>query len=122
MSTKYPDWASEKQVEGMKAFSSVAKEYGDFTVEFTPTDYDDGEHRFYAVVNWRLLGGEMQHTFDIGWYYERTWARDGTEKEPHWQFLFAGGDATREMSTEVFFLELFQFLCTVKSIDLTIRS
>lgn len=52
---------------------------------------------------------QRQHEFDIAWNYEQTWDCYGDKKE-EWQFIFSGGDATREMTTEVFFIDLFFML------------
>ena len=110
--TIYPEWATDKQMEGMKEFASVAEEYGNFDIHFRKTNHDHGEHRFDAFVTWGGMRSNqiIQHQFDIAWDHESKWDRYGELLEPHWQFLFACGDATREISTEVFYLVLFDFL------------
>ena len=53
---EYPEWATPKQIEGMKEFNCVADEYGSFNVEFKETDYsDDDGSRIYAVVLWGVV-------------------------------------------------------------------
>lgn len=109
---KYPEWATEKQQEGMEKFRGIASEYHDFTIDFTQSDLgEEDSTRFYANVSWGSEGlrGQRKHKFDIAYDYEATWDRCGVRLH-EWQFLFAGGDATREISTEVFFLDLFFYL------------
>lgn len=109
---EFPEWATPKQIEGMKEFVDVSNEYGCFKVAYKQSDWgDEDETRFYAVVTWGSTNnkGCREHTFDIAYDYEPTWDYLNEPIE-FWQFLFAGGDCTREISTEVFFLELFQYL------------
>lgn len=115
MAVKYPDWATEKQLEGMREFGAIAYEYGNFDVEFEQENSgcEGNFHRFYAIVTWGWEGsekGQRKHVFDIAFGYEKTWTAHGEEMEPYWQFLFSGGDSTREISTETFFLSLFFYL------------
>ena len=109
-----PKWATEKQQEGMKLFNTIAREYADFEIEFTASDHDDEDEdsRFYAIITWGSFSndkGQRVHSFDIAYDYERTWDKYG-ERVYEWQFLFSGGEATREVSTEVLFLDLFFYL------------
>ena len=113
MKQRYPDWATDKQQEGMKRFLDIAYEYGDFTVSFEKDRHGRGDeyHSFVAVVEWENWQnpGTKKHEFYIAWDYEQTW--DCHHQEIHdWQFLFGGGDATREISSEVFFVDLFFYL------------
>jgi len=105
---KFPEWATEKQKEGMKEFLKVADSYGQFDVIFEQSQYPDYENRFLAVVTWENIyaKGVRSHKFDIDWDYEETWDKYG-DRIYQWQFLFSGGEATREISTEVFFIDLF---------------
>ncbi len=113
MATEYPEWATEKQIEGMKLFTSVVDEYlFQVSVEFKETDFEDvdNDSRFYAIVSWeKPEKGKREHTFDIAFDYEPTWNHLG-ERIHEWQFLFSGGEATREVSNEILFMDLFFYL------------
>ena len=113
MKYKYPEWATEKQKEGMDIFLGIATEYGDFNITFRQDDhdYDEDAHAFFADIAWshNTAKGERKHEMLIAWDYEPTWNRYN-ERVHHWQFLFGGGDATREVSSEVFFLDMFWYL------------
>lgn len=107
---KHLEWATTKQIEGMEEFCAVADEYGNFDVEFKQSDWaDDESSRFYAIVSWGTKGDHKNHTFDIAYNYEPTWDCHYKPVE-FWQFIFADGDCTKEISTEVFFVELFSYL------------
>jgi len=114
MATNYPIWATEKQLEGMHRFASIAKEYGNFEVKFKQNNWEsENESIFIAVVTWGRVGanekGIREHAFRCGWDYEETWNHCG-ERVRQWQFVFAGGDAVLEMTAEAFFLDLFFYL------------
>lgn len=112
MSTEYPEWATEKQLEGMKLFYQILNEYlWTMDVEFKVSDHDDDSgSRFYAVVSWdQGEKGKRCHEFDIAFDYEATW-NHLHERIHEWQFLFSGGDATRELSNEIIFMDLFWYM------------
>lgn len=53
MLNEYPEWATEKQKEGMKEFIEIANEYGDFDVTFEQERHGRGGHsRFTAKIEW----------------------------------------------------------------------
>jgi len=107
---EYPEWASEKQKEGMKQFRMIADEFGQFNIEFKQSHYLSN-HSFDAVVTWENYEakGKRKHVFWIAWDYERTWDKYG-ERVENWQFVFADGDATQSMSTEIFYIDLFFYM------------
>lgn len=113
MTTATPDWANEKQREGMSIFNGLLDEYlSTMNVEFKPTDFPDDEEdsRFYAVVSWdQGEKGQRRHEFDIAFDYEATW-NHRRERIHEWQFLFSGGEAVRELSNEILFMDLFWYL------------
>lgn len=113
MKQNYPDWATEKQKEGMAKFTAIADEYWVFDIEFRQDDHgdEDDESRFYADITWGegTPLGVRKYEFDIAFDYEATWNRHH-ERIHEWQFLFSGGEATREVSTEVLALDLFFYL------------
>lgn len=108
-----PWWATEKQHEGMTKFNGIAAEYGNFEIEYQQGNWGEDDDTFIALLTWGYEGtnekGIRQHKIRIGWDYERTWDCYG-DRIHQWQFIFANGDATREMTTEVFFLDLFFYL------------
>ncbi len=112
MTNNYPQWSTKKQKEGMKLFNDIADAHGHFEVEFTQHEWtaELNLHAFYAVVRWSSHGlkdlGLREHTFPIAWDYEPTYSHTG-ELVHHWQLVIANGDATRELSLEVFYLDLF---------------
>lgn len=110
--TQLPEWANDKQLEGMKKFIAIAKEYGDFDVSFKPNNWGDEDSSiFIACIDWENFQakGRRHHEMRIGFDYEATWDCYG-ERIHDWQFIFAGGDATRELTTEIFFLNLFFYM------------
>lgn len=112
MTQSYPEWATDKQIEGMQLFNNVLNEYlWEASVEFKETDFaDEDSTRFYAVVFWDSGDkGKRQHEFDIAFDYEAEWDYLG-ERIHRWQFLFAGGEASRELTNEILFMDLFWYL------------
>jgi len=114
MEAEYPEWANEKQLEGMKLFASIADEYlWDKHVSFKPHSYGDddaNESRFIAILRWdREKLGMRENEFDIAFDYEAKWDHLGNRIE-EWQFLFSGGEATRELSNEILFMNLFWYM------------
>jgi hypothetical protein len=108
--SKYPEWATEKQLEGMKEASSVIQEYGNFDIEYRPGDSDEEYHDFYIDLTWHnsRAEGERQHELHVGWDWEPTWDRNHEQIE-FWQFVFCNGDVGREISGETLYLDLFQW-------------
>jgi len=110
-----PEWANTKQLEGMRKFYRIASEYGDFVISFVKHGeylHDNNNSMFCATLDWNSCGDrdvEKHYEMLIGFDYESTWDRYG-EPVYDWQFIFADGDATREMTSEVFFLDLFFYL------------
>ena len=98
----------------MKLIYVIANEYGDFDISFKPDDsgYDD-ESIFYIVLDWGSHTGEAKtkrhHEIMIGFDFEATWDRYG-DRVYDWQFIFSNGEATREVTSEIFFLDLFFYL------------
>ena len=116
MSANIPEWASPKQREGMDDFYELATEYGYFDISFRAPDYynDDDDSEFIAVLTWGYDAdkddlGIRKHEIRIAWNYEQYFDHCG-DKADAWQFVFACGDATREMTTEVLFIDLFFFM------------
>lgn len=106
--TSYPSWASEKQLEGMRKFSAIASEYITPIITFKQHENDENKDRFTAQIEWVPINSvrPRNHEFDIDFDHEAAWDKYG-DRIYEWQFLFSFGDASREMSTEVFFLEMF---------------
>ena len=117
--SNYPEWATEKQKEGMSEFFKLIEEYGNFNVSYKQPEYVDEENQdseFVAVVTWEShtnlsvkAKGIRHHEFRIAWNYEQYFDYQNNRVDA-WQFVFAGGDATREISTEVLFMDLFFYL------------
>ncbi|MDH5639536.1 MAG: hypothetical protein OEZ04_13705 [Nitrospinota bacterium] len=106
MAHSYPEWATDKQKEGMAEFLAVAEAYGAFVVSFDrPRSSWMGPDSFTAAVKYG--NPERSHEFDIAFDYQDTWDCCGNLVPPHWQFLFSAGDCAREISIEVFFVDLF---------------
>ena len=114
MAINLPEWANNKQKEGMELIYAIANEYGNFDISFKPDDSgledEEAESVFYIVLDWTSHTGEAKtkrhHEMMIGFDFEATWDSCG-ERLHEWQFMFGNGDATREVSSEVFFLDLF---------------
>ena len=107
----FPDWATEKQKEGMEKFRSVAEEFGNFAIVFEKSeDQEDRPDSFDAVVSWwnAYSSVERKHTFHIDFDFEQTW-NHLHERIYQWQFVF-GGEIGREILVEYFYLELFSEL------------
>tara|TARA_R110000787_G_scaffold184251_1_gene296189 strand:- start:103 stop:492 length:390 start_codon:yes stop_codon:yes gene_type:complete len=116
MSANIPEWASAKQREGMDDFYELATEYGYFDISFRKPDYytDDDDSEFVAILTWGYDTGKedlgiRKHEIRIIWNHEQYFDHCG-DKVDTWQFVFACGDATREMNTEVLFIDLFFFM------------
>jgi len=116
MSNNIPEWASTKQKEGMSEFNDIVDQYGSFDVLFKEPDYysDDDDSEFIAILTWGYNTdkddlGIRKHEIRIAWNYEQYFDYCG-EKIDSWQFIFASGDATREMDTEVLFIDLFFYM------------
>ena len=102
---KLPDWANEKQIEGMKAFLEIAEEYGQFNFEFKDRTFDE-DTGFSVDVKWNPYGrGERVVEFSVFWNYEQLF-NHRSESIDTWQFVFA--DNGFEMSGQLFYMELFQ--------------
>jgi hypothetical protein len=114
----YPIWATEKQREGIDKFSVIADKYGRFDIEFKPYNYAEEEQTadFLAEVTWGYEGsdcnGIRQHEMRIAWCHEETWDHLGNKVE-EWQFVFASGECAREMTTEMFYMDLFTCLDSI---------
>lgn len=117
MNSEFPEWATEKQREGMELFNEVTADYSlfNFTFENHPNavcDNEEPEHDFIVNVSWGYDGADSKgirnHTFHIAWDYETTWDHMN-ERIYEWQFVFGDG-CGREVTTELFFVELFSFL------------
>ena len=116
MSNNIPTWASAKQQEGMSEFNDIVEQYGSFDVSFKEPDYysDDDDSEFIATLKWGYDNdkddlGIRKHEIRMAWNHEQYFDHCGVEVDA-WQFVFACGDATREMSTEVLFIDLFFFM------------
>jgi len=103
--TSLPEWASEKQKEGMKAFLQIAEEYGQFNFEFKEETFDE-DIGFGVDVKWNPYGRGMRVIeFAVFWNYEQLFNhRD--EPFDAWQFVFA--ESGFEISGQLFYMELFQ--------------
>ncbi|WP_415913285.1 hypothetical protein [Neptuniibacter sp. QD37_11] len=108
----YPEWASDKQKEGMKAFLKIAESYGNFDVKFSPYEFDSDDYhaRFVADISWgfgSMFGqGQREHRFYVGWDMQQVWSGTTGERIHQWQFDFLE-DAYHEMNLEIFYLDLF---------------
>jgi hypothetical protein len=116
MSASIPEWASTKQREGMNDFYELATEYGSFDISFKQPEYysEDDDSEFIAVLTWGYNTdkddlGIRNHEIRVAWNHEQYFDHCSSEVDA-WQFVFACGDATREMSTEVLFIDLFFFM------------
>ena len=107
-----PDWANDEQLDGMRQIITIAKEYGYFDVTFKQSFlYWENESVFKVCLEWENSNakGLRYHEMIVGFDYEETWDCYG-EQVHQWQFIFDGGEVTREMTVEVFFLDLFFYL------------
>ncbi|MBO1897758.1 hypothetical protein HNW13_018630 [Shewanella sp. BF02_Schw] len=108
-----PIWATPKQKEGMLLFYQIASEYGCFSVTFKQSTKAIEQHIFIAAVEWESPTNtgcvKRYHEFFVAWDYETTWDQFG-KIVLYWQFLFAGGDCTREVTTESFYIDLFFYM------------
>lgn len=114
MSIEYPEWANDKQKEGMKKVHAIASEYIQPDISFKEDDSGhDDESIFYIVLDWESHScndkGHRHHEMQIGFDYESTWDKYGDQVH-EWQFMFGNGEATREMTSEVFWLDMFLYL------------
>ena len=116
MSANIPEWASVKQREGMNDFYELATEYGSFDISFNQPEYysEDDDSEFIAVLTWGYNTdkddlGIRTHEIRVAWNHEQYFDHCSSEVDA-WQFVFACGDATREMTTEVLFIDLFFFM------------
>ncbi len=108
-----PDWASEKQAEGMAIFELIFADYDyHLDVSFKPSENDDSNHRFIASVTWNYGFNEKNqqeqrtHDFVIGWNVQETWSADN-EKIDEWQIVFGDDDdATRTLNGEHAFTDI----------------
>lgn len=111
---KFPEWATEKQKEGMRELISII-EFGNFDITFKQSEiYDDEEHRFFAVFEWENHSckkemGRRHHEIEMGWGLHEFWDKHG-DKIHSWQFIFSGGDCCYEISNRILFLDLFFYL------------
>jgi hypothetical protein len=107
MENQLPEWADDKEKEGMKAFLEIVEEYGNFTVEFKQSTFAD-DIGFDANVSWgRFDKGEVVIQFSVFWNYEQLF-NYLNEKIDTWQFVFCDSGFT--MSSQLFYMELFQKL------------
>ena len=108
-----PEWANEKQREGMANFLVVLGEYGFFIdCEFVESKFEDDEHdsRFTANLEWGVESkGFRRHSIEICFDFESTWSHTG-EQVHQWQFVFGDGEIGREMTSEILFVDLFSYL------------
>jgi hypothetical protein len=108
-----PDWASEKQAEGMALFALIFADYEHhFDVSFKQSENDDSNHRFIASVKWRYgfdsknQQEQRTHDFVVGWNVQETWSA-ANEKLSEWQFVFGDDDdATRTLNAEYAFTDI----------------
>ncbi len=111
-----PEWATEKQKEGMSLFNDIAGEYGSFVVSYRQSNNEDVDY-FFAVVDWDCPGAKdkRRHEFKIGWNYAKTWSHLGKVIE-HWQFIFGDDEeCTREVTSEIFYMDLFFYMDNLKT-------
>lgn len=109
MEIKLPEWATNKEQEGMKAFLEIVNEYGQFEVEFKPTTFAD-DVGFEAVVSWSPFARpDIIHKvpYSIHYNFEQLFNHENA-KINTWQFVF--DDNGIEISGQVFYMELFQYL------------
>lgn len=107
MRNELPDWADDKEKEGMKAFLDIVEEYGMFEVTFKQSTFAD-DMGFEADVRWFSFDTHGRAVpFSIYWNYEQLF-NHLNEKVNTWQFVFS--DSGFEMSGQLFYMELFQRL------------
>jgi hypothetical protein len=109
MENKLPEWATDKEQEGMKSFLKIVEEYGQFEVEFKSTTFAD-DIGFYATVSWSPFARpDIVHKveYSIHYNFEQLF-NSGLEKINTWQFVFE--DNGFQMSGQLFYMELFQHL------------
>lgn len=111
----YPEWASEKQKEGMLEFSKIANEHGIFEIAFEQGNNDDSDDSddsdkslFEVALTWTPLDSTVArtHLMTVDFNYEQTWNHLG-EELCEWQFVFGSGDCTRSMCSEMFYTDVF---------------
>ena len=104
---KFPEWASDKIKEGMSAFVGIVETYPslDMDISFQQLTFDD-EIGFDAEVSWLEFGIKIKKSvlFHVVWNYEQLFT-PFDERFDCWQFVF--DDVGREISVELFFVELF---------------
>ncbi|MCG7550902.1 hypothetical protein [Pseudoalteromonas sp. Of7M-16] len=105
---KLPEWASDKIKEGMSAFVAMIDSYPsfEFKVEFEELTFPE-DIGFNALVSWCEFGSKTKRTvtFNVMWNYNQIFTSLG-EPIDCWQFVFE--DSGFSMSSELFFIELFQ--------------
>lgn len=107
MRNDLPEWATDKEQEGMKSFLEIVEEYGQFEVEFKPTTFAD-DIGFDADVKWFSFDTHARKvSFSVHWNYEQMF-NNLNEKVDTWQFVFADSGFT--ISGQLFYMELFQRL------------
>lgn len=105
MENQLPEWASDKEKEGMKAFLEIVEEYGQFTVEFKASKFPE-DVGFEASVSWgRFDRGDISIPFSIFWNYDQLF-NQLNEKVDTWQFVICDSGFT--ISSQLFYMELFQ--------------
>ena len=106
----YPNWATEKQLEGMRQFNAALIDYHSlFDISFCSGS--SGGDSFAAALHWQAKSGtELTRVFQLAFDYEPTWNCFGVEIHD-WQIVLAEGEATAEVSAEIIFVDLFQY-CT----------
>ena len=105
----YPDWATEKQLEGMRQFQAAFIDYGYlFDISFKGGRY--GVDSFCVVLTWSSKSGaKLTRTFHLAVDYVQTWNCFGVELHD-WQLIFSSGDDTAEVSAEIILADLCQYL------------
>lgn len=110
---EYPEWASDKQKEGMGEILSIV-EFGRFDISFKPGEfYEDEDHEFIVVFEWEAHNykklGKRHHEIRVCWDHQEFWDCYG-ERVYCWHFVFSDGDVSHRVSTEILFLDLFFYL------------
>lgn len=110
MSRNYPDWATDKQCEGMSDFINIADEFGSFDIGFIQVPCGS-DHEFTARVSWihHGDGASLSHDFRIAFEHTQMWDSCGEELH-EWQFVFADGDIAHPMEMSIFYIDLFHFM------------
>lgn len=109
MAVNFPEWATEKQKEGMQVFYDLTTSLLPFETVFEISDDVEREHQFVAKVLWtRYELGDREVTFVVDWDYQELFSSDGCRIYV-WQCVLEE-DFGMSLSQEFFCMYMFQEL------------